>query len=165
MMIRLKLYLLLFFIAVSIPLSFVIWRTYAGVAREEQAQLRYFAQTLFDDMEKELGELVRREENRAVDAYGAAQGHGVNGGDPSPLSRPAQEAYILGYLQNDPDGQMQTPLAAETVRPPERYQPIVDALQEVNRIFNRKKWALPGTPLPAAPALRAEQEAPVQTSS
>ena len=66
---RLKLFILIFCIAVSIPMGYMIWRTYAGLAQEERSQLRFFAETLFDRMENELAELVQREENRAVDEH------------------------------------------------------------------------------------------------
>ena len=51
---------------------FVAWfvlRTFQGLAQEERATLRYFADTLFDEMESALEAMVVREEGRAVDEY------------------------------------------------------------------------------------------------
>jgi hypothetical protein len=50
-------------------LVFVAWRTYGALDRETQAQVRFFAERLLDEIEAELADLVRREENRAVDEY------------------------------------------------------------------------------------------------
>ena len=66
---RLKILILLFFVAISIPLAFVLWRTYTGLEQEERSQLAFFSETLFDQIEAELSALVREEENRAVDEY------------------------------------------------------------------------------------------------
>ena len=66
---RFKLLILVFFVAISVPLAFVIWQTYAGLEQEERGQLEFFSEALFDQMEKELAELVQEEENRAVDEY------------------------------------------------------------------------------------------------
>ena len=57
---RLKIFILLFCVAVSLPLAYVTWRTYEGLAREEQSQMRFFSEALFDRMEAELAQLVQR---------------------------------------------------------------------------------------------------------
>ena len=48
---RLKLLIAIFSVALSIPLAYFVVRTYRGLAQEEVATLRYFAETLFDKME------------------------------------------------------------------------------------------------------------------
>ena len=50
---RLKLLILVFCLAVSLPLAFVVWQTYQSLSQEEYAQLRFFSEALFDEMEKE----------------------------------------------------------------------------------------------------------------
>ncbi len=126
---RLRLYIILFSLAVSVPLTFVILRTADGLAREERAQLGFFAETLFDQMERELAELLQQEERRAVDEYH----HTVvtSGGTPrrSPLAEPPGAEFILGYLQNNPDGSFQTPLAADLLRVPADRRPLIDRLE------------------------------------
>lgn len=161
-MVRLKLYFLLFCIAVSVPLSYVVWRTYTGVAREELAQLEFFAEALIDDMQKELAELIQREERRAVDEYQAPASDGTT----SPLSTPPNEPYILGYLQNRPDGRMQTPLVVDSGQAPVQYRGVVAALQEVNQAFNQKKWSLPSSvPEPPKDALAKAKTSEAQSST
>lgn len=164
-MARLKIYFLLFCIAVSIPLSYVVWRTYAGVAREERAQLQFFADALLDEMQKELTDLIEREESRPVDAYHITLASSGSAQPPSPLATIPKEGYILGYLQNNPDGRMQTPLVADLKRVPTQYQAVVNELEEVNRTFNRKKWSLPALPEPTTPkTVSKKKSAPVQSS-
>jgi hypothetical protein len=106
---RLKLLILVFCVAISLPLAYVVRQSFQGLAEEERAQLRFFSQALFDEMEGKLAEWVQREENRAVDEYHHTLSDG-HGGSLSPLARAPREAYILGYLQNNPDGSFQTPL-------------------------------------------------------
>ena len=64
---KLRLYMIVFCLLVSLPLAFVAWRTYITLNREARSQVRFFAGQLLDEIETELSELVRREENRAVD--------------------------------------------------------------------------------------------------
>ncbi len=160
---RLKLYILLFCLALSVPLSFVIWRTYKGLEQEEWAQLRFFSETLFDEMEKELAQLVQREENRAVDEYNPTMVSTGNRSVNSPLAGMPKEEYILGYFQNNPDGAMQTPLSDGSVQGPTSYRPLIDQLQQINQVFNQKKFALPTSTESFNPAsVLAEQRQPPQ---
>lgn len=144
---RLKLFILIFFAAISVPLAYVVWQTYAGLEQEERSQLAFFSETLFDQMEKELAYLVEEEENRAVDEYQYFLAHPLERGQKlqqlSPLAGLAYQNYILGYLQNNPDGSFQTPLVADMGRIPEERKAVVLQLKEANRIFNSKKYSLP----------------------
>ncbi len=148
---RLKWLILIFCLAISIPLGYVIWHTYQGLAQEERAQLRYFTETLFDEIEKEMADLVRREENRAVDEYHYTLAQDTGSTRKSPLSQPPRENYILGYLQNNPDGSFQTPLVSDLGRVAPELRPIIAQLKEANAIFNRKKFAIAQTPAAEAP--------------
>ncbi len=141
-MTRLKTLFTIFCLVISIPLAFVIWQTYRGVAREERSQLRFFSETLFDDMQADLSKLVQREENRAVDEYHHTLADAGGGKHPSPLSEMPRESYIIGYLQNNPDGSFQTPLVADMGRVPVQRRTIVEQLKIINTIFNRRKFAL-----------------------
>lgn len=153
---RLKLFIVGFFITVSIPLAFVIWQTYSGLEQEEKGQLRYFSEAMFDRMEKELSELIEIEENRAVDEYGYFLATAENSAKTilSPLAKQEYHDYILGYLQNNPDGSFQTPLVENPTNdfktlPPEKQQ-LIGLLREANTIFNQKKLS---TVKSAAPAV------------
>jgi signal transduction histidine kinase len=154
---RIKIYILIFCLALSIPLSFVVWRTYVGVAREERDQLRFFAETLFDQMEAELSDLVQREENRAVNEYSSTLVSEDNSYRPSPLAKRPSENYILGYLQNNPDGTFQTPLTAGP-------QTLIERLREANHIFNQKKYTFPAAAQPAHPAPPMAGQAPARNA-
>lgn len=150
---RLKLFILIFFVATSIPLAYVVYQSYAGLKQEERAQLLFFSETLFDQMERALAELVQLEEARAVDEYQ----HFLAGSpsqDPgslslSPLAEPNHPDYILGYLQINPDGTFQTPLVSDMGDVPDQYRPLINQLREASELFNEKKFSM--APLPAEP--------------
>jgi signal transduction histidine kinase len=145
---RLKILILVFCIALSIPLAYFVLRTYWSLEQEERGELRYFAVTLFDQMEEELAALIVEEESRPIDHYTytfslSNQVPGSGSVSPSPLSQPPKQRYILGYMQNNPDGSFQTPMAAadETAS---YYRPSVLAqLREANKIFNRERTTVP----------------------
>ncbi len=162
---KLKLLIVIFSLALSIPLGYFVLKTYRGLEQEEAATLSYFAEALFDEMERKLAMMVQREESRAVDEYNYQVFPSSRQADegqpqPSPLSQPAGENYILGYFQNNPDGSFQTPLVENDRRiPPDRAK-LVAELKEANEIFNRKRVA--GTdrvkPQPAEVATAQETE-------
>ncbi|MCG6917266.1 MAG: HAMP domain-containing histidine kinase [Deltaproteobacteria bacterium] len=141
---KLKILILIFCLALSVPLGYFVLRTYWSLEQEEISELRYFAVTLFDQMEEELASFVLEEEARPVDQYRyyyapAQEISAPQSLVPSPLSQPPKKPYILGYFQNDPDGSFQTPLVKsnETI-PPERAQ-LVAQLNKTNSIFNQKR--------------------------
>jgi two-component system, OmpR family, phosphate regulon sensor histidine kinase PhoR len=139
---RLKWLIALFCLAVSIPMGYVIWRSYEGLAREERAQLRFFMESQLDEIEKEMANLVLREESRPVDAYHHTLSQDAGLTRPSPLSRTPEEPYILGYLQNNPDGSFQTPLVSDFGRVPPELRPIITQLRQINALFNTKRLAM-----------------------
>ena len=141
---KLKILILVFCVTLSVPLGYFVLRTYRSLEQEEISELRYFAVTLFDQIEEELASLVLKEEGRPVDQYRYyyAPSQGISAREnlvPSPLSQPPKRPYILGYLQNDPDGSFHTPLVKnDKAIPPDRTE-LVAQLNEVNRIFNQKR--------------------------
>jgi len=144
---RLKIYIIIFCIALSIPLAYLILRTYQGLKQEEVSKLQYFAETIFDEMEKELTAIVLKEEARAIDEYNfksilSSPVSGATQSVPSPLSRLPQEDYILGYFQNNPDGSFQTPLVEIGKSIPGDRTAVISKLKDTNRIFNRKRLAV-----------------------
>lgn len=150
---RLKVLILIFCLTVSIPLAFVVWQTYQSVSQEELAQLRFFSEALFDEMENELAKLVQSEESRAVDEYHFTQAHGKDGTRQSPLASPPGQDYILGYLQNNPDGSFQSPLVPDLGKVPSEKRKMVSQLKETNTIFNNKKFTLSQKPSRPKPKL------------
>ena len=151
---HLRLYMIVFGVLVSLPLAFVAWRTYGALDREAQAQVRFFSERLLDEIEVELADLVRREEDRAVDEYRHTLVQ--DGGTiPSPLARTPAESFILGYFQNNPDGSFQTPLAEDGNPLPAFLADRVSQLRAINTIFNQRKFVA-RVPAPA-PAKVQEQ--------
>ena len=139
---RLKILILIFCITISVPLGYFIWQTYRGLAREEVATLRFFANTLLDEIEQSLEMLVRREEARVIDEYNFFMSFSAryrDGTDTrrSPLSHLPQENFILGYFQNNPDGSFQTPLAQTGQTMTAGKKDAVLQLEDANRKFNR----------------------------
>jgi signal transduction histidine kinase len=143
---RLKGFIIIFCLAVSIPLAYVSWQTFAGLAQEEKAQLSYFSETVFDEMEGFLSDLIRNEERRSVEEYQHTLVENGSASRLSPLARRPARAFILGYFQNNPDGSFQTPLAADLKQAPEDVRGMIDELARINRVFNQKKFSLPASP-------------------
>jgi signal transduction histidine kinase len=143
---KLKLLIIIFSLALCIPLAYFVFRTYRGLEQEEVATLSYFAETLFDEMEQTLAVLVQQEESRAIDEYNFMISPPDRQGEAdelqaSPLSQPSGKKYVLGYFQNNPDGSFQTPLVGDDGRIPSAYLKTVAELKKANEIFNRKRVA------------------------
>ncbi len=144
---RLKLMMLAFCLALSIPLAWFIHRTYQGLEQEEATELRFFADTLFNDMEEALAEWVKKEEARAIDEYNYYYNPDPEGPATglarSPLSQPPNEAYLLGYFQNNPNGSFQSPLL-NLRRPAEPgTREVIEELRNLNDRFNSKRTETP----------------------
>ncbi|MEE4264992.1 MAG: HAMP domain-containing sensor histidine kinase [Desulfobacteraceae bacterium] len=160
---RLKLLIAIFSVALSIPLAYFVVRTYRGLAQEEVATLRYFADTLFDKMEGELAEMVKKEEGRAIDEFNyevmpSGQPDDAGQPQPSPLSRLPGENFILGYFQNNPDGSFQTPLVADPGKVSPDRTDRVEALKGANEMFNRKRVADTDRVQPRTAEIEAREE-------
>ena len=139
---RLQILLLIFCVTLSVPLGYFVLQTYRGLEQEEAATLGFFANTLFDEIERFLETLVEREEVRAIDEYNffmSPSGRGPDSADEnrSPISQLSGQNYILGYFQNNPDGSFQTPLARAGKSVPADFKDVVAQLEHANRIFNR----------------------------
>ena len=141
---KLKLLIIIFSLTLCVPLTYFVWHTYRGLEQEEAATLSYFAEKLFDDMELMLAVMVQNEESRAIDEYNFMISPAVRAGasgdrQPSPLSQPTDENFILGYFQNNPDGSFQTPLVESgSAVAPDRSN-IVAELESANETFNRRR--------------------------
>jgi len=141
---KLKLLILVFLLALCIPLAYFVLRTYQGLEQEEVATLSYFAETLFDNMEQTLAMMVQTEESRAIDEYNfmispSNQPTAPGCRQPSPLSQMTGENYVLGYFQNNPDGSFQSPLVGSGGKISPDRADVVAELKEANQIFNRKR--------------------------
>jgi len=165
---KLRLLIVVFSLALSVPLGYFVLKTYRGLEQEEAATLSYFAETLFDEMERGLAAMVQQEESRAVDEYNFYVYPSVRQSDedhprPSPLSQPSGENYILGYFQNNPDGSFQTPLVESGRQIPADRKTLVGELKAANEIFNRIRVAgtdrIKSRPVEVATERESEQKA------
>ncbi|NNF98685.1 MAG: HAMP domain-containing histidine kinase [Desulfobacteraceae bacterium] len=158
---RLKLIIIFFFIAIVIPLGYIVLKTYHGLRQEESAQFRYFAETLFDSMENEMAAIVRNEENRAVHEYNydyriGGTENALDERKRSPLSTEPVKEYILGYLQNNPDGSFQTPLVRAEQDLSTEESMVFNELKDINTVFNQRKFTISEVkpaPVPSAPPM------------
>jgi signal transduction histidine kinase len=162
---RLKILILIFCLALSVPLAYFVLRTYQGLEQEEVATLRFFGDTLFDEMEQTLTAIVLTEEGRAIDEYNfsiISPGHQRESGksDRSPISFRPKEDFILGYFQNNPDGSFQSPLIDTTKPGPVKNEVILAQLEDANRIFNRRRVEVTDKPKakPKLPVVLAKTE-------
>lgn len=155
---RLRLLIIIFCLALSVPMGYLVWRTYSGLKQEEIAKLNFFSDALFDEIERELSTLVEREEGRAVDEYGywiSPPEAPLTDLRRSPLSQLPPEPYITGYLQNNPDGSFQTPVMENNRIQAGDRQVIADQLKDFNQKFNRKRLA--GDLRPATVRFKAKE--------
>jgi signal transduction histidine kinase len=139
---KLRLLILIFSFALSVPLAFFVLQTYRGLEQEEIATLRYFAEALFDEMEQSLAALVQHEEGRAIEEYNyhmspQDRSIGSTGRSRSPLSNLPPDTFILGYFQNNPDGSFQTPIVESGKAVKANRRDLVDQLKNSNLKFNQ----------------------------
>lgn len=160
---KLRLLIILFCLAVSIPLGYLTLRTYRGLAQEEAAELRYFAEAVFQNMEAELGNLVRKEEGRDIGEYKpdyipADQVPGFEGMVRSPLSQVPEKPYILGHFQNNPDGSFETPIVDSNDAIPHDRSEVITKLRNANETFNLRRTTFPESFETAGPEIVAQVE-------
>ncbi len=142
---KFRLHILIFIISLTIPMSYLIIRTYKSLEQEEAATLRFFSETIFNDMEEELSSLIIKEELRSVDEYNLpAFPEGTENDDDRDrvgITGPLP-SYIIGYFQNNPDGTYQSPISLNSDI---RENSIQAEIDRVNTIFNNKKRTAPET--------------------
>lgn len=127
---KLKLLIFVFCLTVSAPFIYFALEAHKNLEKEEMTELQYFADKLFDEMEEDLTSLITREEGRAIDAY--------NFNNQSFVSRD-NPPYILGYLQNNPDGSFQTPAIRIKNNSSLRQIELMSQLSKINNAFNKKR--------------------------
>ncbi|MBI9077059.1 MAG: HAMP domain-containing histidine kinase [Desulfatibacillum sp.] len=119
---RLRIIIILFCVALVAPSAYFIHHARLGMEQEERGALQFFADTILNYMEEDLARLVEREEGRAVDDYAATPGDG------SGFALDSVEGFIVGYLQNNPDGSFTTPHGDNPT--------LVSQLESANQAFN-----------------------------
>ncbi len=145
------------------PIGLLVERALDSAAREREARHQTVAERVFDEMERLLGEVSRREEERPFGHYGFYLERFTR----SPLSRSPEEPYIVGYFQVDPDGSFQSPLRPRRPedaqrrgdwRPTPALGPLLSTLEDV-----ATRGVQPITERVTAADLRAPLQAPGTT--
>ena len=150
-------------------MGYFVFQTYSGLAKEETSRLRFFGETIFDEIEDELIRIVHNEEARFVDEYNPTYlppGAEQNNQDPipSPLSKEPSQDYILGYFQNNPDGSFHSPLEEQGQAVPDNLIPIIEELQAINIAFNKRRAETKETPTRLVEKKAEKKAAPAPTS-
>jgi signal transduction histidine kinase len=144
---RLGIWILIFCLGLTAPLGYLVYRTFHGLAQEEVAELRFFADELFDQIETDLAEMIRLEEARPIDDRRYAPEETNTSKESNETPEPTAP-YIIGYFQNNPDGSLQSLEFKPDIKAKGGPQPQTDQLEAANRIFNQKKTNAPTPPAP-----------------
>jgi two-component system phosphate regulon sensor histidine kinase PhoR len=141
-----------------------------GIAKERRLRHQLVAERLFDELERELTDLIVQEEGRSFLEYRyfyvpEAQLPGLAGLARSPLSRLPRDPAVLGWFQREPDGALYTPfrprpselqLAADNYAQP--ADPMVAAVEaELLALLREVDWGEQG-PAVTEQALRARNQ-------
>ena len=109
-MTRLRVTFLALALLLLLPLGLLVRRALVSLANERELRHQIVAERIFDEMERELTALVRREENRPFEHYRSyylpeSSGTSIR----SPLADPPGEPFILDYFLESPDGTLTSP--------------------------------------------------------
>ncbi len=160
---RLRLWLVLFFLALAIPSGILIRQAYSQLKWEAFHRYRVMAEELTARIDRRLSELINTEEGRAFTDYAFL----VVAGDPaasfvqrSPLSTYPLSSTIpglMGYFQIDAQGQFTTPLLPQPGVQPlaygisnrelEQRRALQDRIQQIlgqNRLVDARGSAVVG---------------------
>lgn len=116
---RLSLLLVLFFVALALPTSILVYHAYGQLKWEAFYQHQQLARELTLRIDSEFRNLIEREESRPISDYEFLNVSGSEGSaflQRSPLSQFPLEAGVpglLGYFQVDSAGQLRTPTVPE----------------------------------------------------
>ncbi|MDH3632570.1 MAG: HAMP domain-containing histidine kinase, partial [Gammaproteobacteria bacterium] len=116
---RLTLLLVLFFVALALPTSILVYQAYGQLKWEAFYQHQQLARELTLRIDSEFRNLIEREESRPISDYEFLNVSGSEGSaflQRSPLSQFPLEAEVpglLGYFQVDSAGQLRTPTVPE----------------------------------------------------
>jgi len=116
---RLTLLLVLFFVALALPTSILVYQAYGQLKWEAFYQHQRLARELTLRIDGGFRDLIEREENRPISDYEFLNVSGSEGSaflQRSPLSQFPLEVEVpglLGYFQVDASGQLRTPIVPE----------------------------------------------------
>ena len=181
---RLTLLLVLFFLALALPTSILVYQAYGQLKWEAFYQHQQLARELTLRIDSGFRDLIEREENRPISDYEFLNVTGS--GDSaflqrSPLSQFPTEASVpglLGYFQVDASGRLRTPIVPEEeggnygipsaeLQLREQQEGRIRGILGENRLVG-KSDALATAPVPAADSFADDSpvlESDVQLSS
>jgi signal transduction histidine kinase len=112
---RIRIVFVILAMVLLLPLGLLLDRALDSIAAERELRHQAVAERIFDEMERELTRFLRREEDRPFEQYRffyIPEGGSIESIElsPSPLASPAEEEFIVGYFQVDPDGTVASPL-------------------------------------------------------
>ena len=116
---RLTVLLVLFFVALALPTSILVYQAYGQLKWEAFYQHQQLARELTLRIDGGFRDLIEREENRPISDYEFLNVSGTEGSaflQRSPLSEFPLETEVpglLGYFQVDATGQLRTPIVPE----------------------------------------------------
>jgi signal transduction histidine kinase len=163
---RLTLLLVLFFLALAIPTSILVYQAYGQLKWEAFYQHQRLARELSRRIDSDFRDLIEREEKRPISDYEFLN---VTGSDDtaflqrSPLSEFPQQARtpgLLGYFQVDASGRLRTPIvpaygiSSIELRQREQQEGRIRGILDQNRLVGKSDLAA----TPAAELLQAEEE-------
>jgi len=117
---RLTLLLVLFFVALALPTSILVYQAYGQLKWEAFYQHQRLARELTLRIDGGFRDLIEREENRPISDYEFLNVSGSEGSaflQRSPLSQfplDVEVPGLLGYFQVDASGALRTPIVPET---------------------------------------------------
>jgi len=114
-MIRIRIVFVLLAVVMFVPLGLLVQNALESVRVERDRRHRAVADRIFNEIERELGRIVSREEARAFGHYRffyvpVADRRGKFAIARSPLSHLPEDTFVLGFFQVDPDQTFHSPL-------------------------------------------------------
>lgn len=106
-MTRLRIALVLLFIALAIPVGALVIRALASAEIERRVRYETVSERIFDEMERTLSDFLVREEARSPIEYRFQADRERSG---RPPAQPPAEPFIVAYFEIAPDGSLRTPL-------------------------------------------------------
>jgi signal transduction histidine kinase len=163
---RLVLLLLLFFTALALPTSILVWQAYGQLKWEAFYQHQRLARELTLRIDSGFRDLIEREENRPISDYeflNVAGSEGTAFLQRSPLSRFPPESDVpglLGYFQVDASGRLRTPILPEAnageygisspeLRQREQQEVRIRGILGENRLVGKSDAVAAASPAPA----------------
>lgn len=119
---RLRNAVLLFFVCLAVPLSYLLWRAYSHLEDEIFYQRRADAELVMSNIDQQIDRFLAPEERRPFDEYGFLS-VSTNTLVPKPAVRfsplaelPPKTEFpgVIGYFQINPDGSFHTPFLPDT---------------------------------------------------